>query len=153
MMNMQSRIMRDSIPVPEAGCWLWERAICTGGYGQLRVDGVATKAHRASWLAFRGEIPEGMFACHRCDTPSCVNPDHLFIGSALDNARDRDKKGRANSCKGAKHGRSKLNVGQVVEIRRRYMAGEKQKDLAAEFGVGRPQLHRIVKNQRWTLEI
>lgn len=87
-------IFEKSMPVPEAGCWLW-MGHCSGRYGRMRVGGnKAEGAHRLSWRLHRGEIPAGMLVCHKCDTPLCVNPDHLFIGTDADNARDRDSKGR-----------------------------------------------------------
>jgi hypothetical protein len=72
-------------------CWLWARYIGYGGYGGMHGN---KKAHRVIYEALVGEIPEGMFVLHKCDTPRCINPDHLFLGTALDNARDRDTKGR-----------------------------------------------------------
>ena len=73
-----------------------------GGYG--RNDSSLMKAHRLSWMLFFGPIPDGLCVCHECDNPKCVNPEHLFIGTKLDNAHDRDKKGRTIS-----HGK-KANV-------------------------------------------
>ena len=82
------------IPVPEAGCWLWTRSVDSGGYGMIRVQGIQIGAHRLSYITHRGPIPAGMMVCHKCDTPLCINPDHLFLGTALDNFRDMQRKGR-----------------------------------------------------------
>lgn len=68
-------------------CWLWTGAM-TKGYGMLRINRTSMYAHRASWIAFRGNIPEGMHVLHKCDTPLCVNPDHLEIGSHAKNMKD-----------------------------------------------------------------
>jgi hypothetical protein len=62
------------------------------------------KAHRASWMAFRGDIPCGFHVLHACDIPECVNPDHLFLGTPLDNARDKERKGRGNHASGLRNG-------------------------------------------------
>lgn len=83
---------------PNTGCWLWAGP-CGGGrsrYRILRLAGTDTNitTHRLAWQLFRGPIPDGMHVCHRCDTPECVNPDHLFLGTSFDNMRDKVAKGR-----------------------------------------------------------
>jgi hypothetical protein len=75
------------------GCWLWAGAN-DGRYGQFWMNNRKEKAHRVSWLLTHGEIPEGKMACHRCDNPSCVNPDHIFWGTMSDNILDAVSKGR-----------------------------------------------------------
>jgi hypothetical protein len=83
------------MPVPEAGCWLWLGSTGRGGYGRIRVGGNRTaRTHRLAWELNRGPIPDGLHVLHKCDTPCCINPDHLFLGTPLDNAHDRDRKGR-----------------------------------------------------------
>ena len=83
------------IPEPMSGCWLWIGANSgKGGYGQISINGRIKRAHRVSWELHRGFIPEGMLVCHHCDTPPCVNPDHLFVGTYSDNTIDSVKKGR-----------------------------------------------------------
>ena len=88
------RIEEKSIPVTESGCWLWVGHISKDGYGRLRVAGKKELAHRASYRAFIGEIPDTLLVCHKCDNPSCVNPNHLFIGTHQDNMNDKVAKGR-----------------------------------------------------------
>lgn len=80
--------------IPEAGCMIWLRSVDEKGYGLVRNQKKLYRAHRLSYELVNGPIPDGMFICHRCDTPSCINPDHLFAGTALENAQDRDRKGR-----------------------------------------------------------
>jgi hypothetical protein len=84
--ELESRIS----PEPTSGCWLWASTYDSFGYGVLRNK----KAHRLSWQAYRGEIPDGMFVCHKCDVPECINPDHLFLGTPRENAQDMVRKGR-----------------------------------------------------------
>lgn len=82
-------------PEPFSGCWLWTRSANNRGYGEVYPKGKGkTLAHRYSWLIYRGEIPANMCVLHRCDTPACVNPAHLFLGSKTDNIRDAVAKGR-----------------------------------------------------------
>lgn len=80
--------------VPFSGCWIWVGQT-NGVYGQLYSRGKVVGAHRLSWMAHRGEIPDGLFVCHHCDVPLCVNPDHLFLGTCRDNAADMVRKGRS----------------------------------------------------------
>lgn len=82
----------------ESGCWLWTGSVDGGGYGTISTTrGYApAKAHRVSWEMRNGPIPAGMVICHTCDTPSCVNPDHLMAGTQADNMQDMSAKGRIN---------------------------------------------------------
>ncbi len=83
-----------AVPVPEAGCWLFEKAVNRQGYGHVAWQGGLKRANRASYEMFYGPIPEGLFVCHRCDVPACINPKHLFLGTNLENMHDMIRKGR-----------------------------------------------------------
>lgn len=88
------RLERGSIPVPFSGCRIWTGATDSCGYGRLRWKGKIVKAHRLAWESHFGPIPDGMEVCHRCDTPPCDEPSHLFLGTHLENHRDKADKRR-----------------------------------------------------------
>jgi hypothetical protein len=85
------------IPEPNSGCWLWLGTVTRFGYGRLGVRKTKERAHRFSLQMFTGEQGRGLFVCHKCDVPSCVNPEHLFWGTQKDNLQDAAKKGRMSN--------------------------------------------------------
>ena len=95
VVDVKEYILTNFTPVPESGCWIWTGGWTTEGYGAVRRDGRwVMSAHKLFYSAFKGDIPPGMLVCHSCDTPACVNPDHLFLGTDSDNQLDRHRKGR-----------------------------------------------------------
>lgn len=94
-LSLSERIERMSVPEPNTGCHLWLGPLNNGGYGKIKVDGRMCIASRVSYAANVGAIPSGMMVLHKCDTPACVNPTHLFLGNARDNIVDAMRKGRA----------------------------------------------------------
>ena len=137
-------------------CWLWTGKINATNYGQILSNGKYIKVHRYSWVLHYGEIPEidgsdirGTCVLHKCDTPACVNPDHLFIGTHSDNMRDMASKSRGMSLKGSEIGTSKLSDKDVLEIRSKYPS-VMQSVLAEEYGVSQPVISKIVRRERWT---
>lgn len=89
-------------------CWIWTGAVRENGYGAIWLDGsrVGT-VHRVAWTLSNGEVPRHIDVCHRCDNRRCVRPDHLFLGTHTDNARDREAKGRGNHPSGDSHYKTK----------------------------------------------
>jgi hypothetical protein len=95
-MNKEA-FMEKVSPEPMSGCWLWTGSSNGNGYGVMRINNKQQGAHRVAFELFVGPIPPGLMICHKCDNPPCVNPHHLFAGTALDNNRDMFAKGRART--------------------------------------------------------
>lgn len=140
------------IPEPNTGCWLWLGASDKNGRGKLTINRKNFNAHRISYEIYKGKIKSGLFVCHSCDTPACVNPEHLWLGTQKDNMRDMGDKKRSKFHKGSffgsTHGMSKLTEKQVLEIRNRYVRGNGA-ILAKEFNVSISSIHLIKKNKIW----
>lgn len=142
MRSEREKFEASFVPVPESGCWLWDRAVGNHGYGVMRrSDGSTITAHRFAFEEFIGPIPEGANVLHRCDTRSCCNPAHLFAGSQLDNVQDCIAKGRF--VVRVKHGEA-----VVSEIRRRYAADRRPRKIARDMGVNFWLVHSVVYGRR-----
>ncbi len=129
------------------GCWLWTAAKDYNGYGVIRTkDSRAERTHRVSYKLFVGPIPKGIFVCHRCDNPSCVNPEHLFLGSQADNIRDMISKNRQKDSRGIFNGRNKLNEDQVRAIRTDNRIHRK---VAADYNIAASTVKNIKKRYIW----
>lgn len=128
------------------GCLLWTGATLPFGHGTLQYNNIKAKAHRVAWELARGPIPPGMVVCHKCDVPSCINVDHLFLGTQADNVADMMRKGRyARNC-GETNGRAKLTADQIAEI---VSDPRPQIAIAKDYGVKQPQVSRIKRGQTW----
>lgn len=125
-------------------CWLWMHTTNKSGHGRVGLGKKLFQTHRISWNLFNGSIPEGLCVLHKCDVPNCVNPSHLFLGTKLDNAVDRDSKGRG--LKGNKVHTSKLTPEQVLEIRK---ASGSFAEIGRRFGVSPPTISGIIKGKYW----
>lgn len=126
------------------GCWLWTGRTLPKGYGQL---GRHDYAHRVSYELHKGPIPEGKRVCHSCDTPRCVNPEHLWLGTQAENLQDMAMKGR--STRGASNPQAKLTEQHVHEMWDMHMIGARQKEIAAKFGVHAQYVSLIFSGRRW----
>lgn len=128
-------------------CWIWNGYKNQRGYGYIKVIGKFIQTHRMSWVMHYGDIPEGLCVLHKCDNPSCVRPDHLFIGTFHDNTLDAMKKGRI--CKGEQVGISKLKEWQVLKIRSLYLEGISITNIAKRFAMSRAETSKIIHRNVW----
>lgn len=133
------------------GCWLWRGAVGSNGYGYLGRRG----AHRVSYELNHGPIPRGLQVRHDCDTPLCVNPAHLRLGTVLDNARDKVERGRIPvgleppHYLGEAHPRAKLTAEAVRDIRASRAAGEKLLDIGRRHGVTKHAVWAVLSGRVW----
>lgn len=137
----------------QGDCHIWMAYTDKRGYGHLNVRGQPYLATRVAYKLATGEDPKELLVCHRCDNPSCVNPDHLFLGTNADNMRDRDAKGRVarGSNSGPnRRGSGKLNEAVVIEIKRAISNGARTSDMAKQYGVGQPQISNIKHGYKWS---
>lgn len=147
--ELRQHLLDSSEPVTESGCWIWTMSLHRLGYGQVMVARRNTKAHRLAYELFVGPIPDGLQVCHTCDTPPCINPAHLFLGTFADNMRDKVWKGR--QAKGEAQGHAKFTEAAVLEVRQLYAAGGvSQRALAAVFGVSQRAIGRALTRRTWS---
>lgn len=141
--------------VPWSGCWLWELSLVDGYGGAVvptrKAEGARhRKAHRLSYEAFVGPIPDGLLVCHKCDVRACCNPDHFFLGTKFDNASDMIAKGRKAPCHGELNGYAKMDAAKVREVRERLRAGETQCAIADDMGFHQTTVSDIKRGRTWS---
>jgi HNH endonuclease len=140
------RFWEKVVPGPANECWLWTGMVLINvGYGYLQTlarngPRKVITAHRLSYHIHKGD-PGKLYVLHTCDNRLCVNPNHLFLGTHLENLEDMYQKQRHSH--GESHGMHKLNESQVREIRRRADTGENQGKIAADFGISRTSVHDV----------
>lgn len=159
----EETIVNNCTPEPMSGCWLWTGTLNKCGYGKICINYKHWIASRASFVIYnKTQIPEGMVVMHKCDTRSCVNPEHLVLGTVQDNADDMVRKGRSLTgdrntsrknpqlqVRGSKSFYAKLNEEQVLEIKKLLATGEKHKIIADKFGVGYRNISEINRGKTW----
>ena len=128
-------------------CVEWQKRKDRQGYGLTWHEGKNMRAHRLAWINANGAIPYGMCVLHKCDNPSCVNPDHLFLGSRGENNKDRASKGRSARHSGVKHPLAKLTDRQVIAIRN---DPRTQAEIAIEHGVDQSTISNIKRRINWS---
>lgn len=133
--------------IPEAGCWIWTGTVTRHGYGQIAVNRRPVSAHRYAYSIAFGSIPNGLCVCHRCDVRACVNPAHLFLGTNMENMRDKMAKGRHVSSVGERNGNAKLTNEQVLAIR---SDSRSLREIAADYGVVDTTISHIKTGRNWS---
>lgn len=145
-LKLRQRIEKGSIPEPNSGCWLWFGPVNDWGYGRIWFEGALRRAHRVSYVVHKGAIGRGLCVCHKCDVPSCVNPDHLFLGTFGENNKDRKKKGRGGAARGEDSTRSRLTTEQAKVAK---YSSESARSLAERFGVSSSLIFKIRTGVVW----
>jgi hypothetical protein len=132
---------------PMSGCWIWTRSVLRpeSPYGRFYWKGRMLPAHRHSYELHVGPIPDGLWVLHKCDNRQCVNPDHLYVGTLLDNHSDMDARGRR--AVGLKHGMSKLTAKDVHFIRASGLSSRKVADI---LGVEKTAVRNVRIGKTWT---
>lgn len=142
--SIKCRLM-DAIEVdPDTDCWNWQGTRQWSGHGEIHYEGKTSRAHRVSYRAFKGEIPDGMAVCHSCDNPACINPDHLWLGSQAENLADMREKGRGTE--GQTHPNAKLTEAAVREIR---ASKETSHALGRKYGVSHSLIVNVRQRKAW----
>ena len=147
-MNLVDRFMK-KVEKTEA-CWNWTARRTPQGYGRFGVNGVNKLAHRVSYEMFKAPITDGLHVLHRCDNPSCVNPDHLWLGTNAENVADKVAKGREPSHIGESNNHSKLTAQDVLAIREAASRGANQYRLAEQYEIAQAHVSSIVRRKAWS---
>lgn len=145
--RMTQYVANNYIPVPETGCWLWLGTWTHFGHGRLSSNGKSPiVASRLFYEHFTGPIPDGKFVCHKCDTPPCCNPDHLFLGTHSENMNDMKRKRRSRAASGEFNSSAKLNAEQVKTIfsDRRCRAA-----ISHDYGISSSTVTAIKQGKSW----
>lgn len=151
MMTREERFWSHVLKRGPDDCWEWCASKDNKGYGRFDFPGNKT-AHRYSYFLANGPIPALGFVLHKCDNPSCVNPNHLEIGTQLDNMRDASIRERCNPAKGEASGMSLLTEEQVRQIRSLYKRGDKENNstsLGIRFKTNPSTIIKIVNRRLW----
>lgn len=124
-------------------CWEWQGAKNNDGYGLIRYRGKRQGVHRVVYELMVGNIPKDYYVCHKCDNPSCCNPDHLFIGTPTENQIDCQMKNR--------NPHAKINFQQALEIKNLIKNGVTRKDVANQFNLSYTHVCEIFRGKNWPL--
>lgn len=141
-------LVTNYIPEPNSGCWLWLGPYDNHGYGIITTPEGKWKAHRASLYWHKRWPKEKLLACHSCDVPACINPDHLFWGTQAQNMADAKAKGRTRNLPtlGVDHHNVKITVADVLAIR---ASEESSYVLAPRYGLKSGTIRDIRQKRSW----
>jgi len=166
------RFRKNTLIDEQSGCHIWKLQVNHKGYGWFKENSSRNqvKAHRWIWVYYNGDIPDGMFICHRCDNPRCVNPDHLFMGTVQDNRIDCVEKGRNRLSDEEKEIKAriaalrfekvkpppyikkkgnKLTKETAAIVKSRILSGEHYAFVAADYSISPSYAHAIANGRGW----
>lgn len=148
---LKDRLLGMTVVDQLSGCWLFHGWRLPNGYGHIGAVGPERKttlAHRAAWIAFKGDIPKGMCVLHTCDVRNCVNPEHLFLGTLKDNTADMLAKGRqfTGNHRGERNSQAKLTEAMVRELR---TSNQSAYSLAKKWGVAPITAQQARRGHSW----
>jgi HNH endonuclease len=147
-LTLSERLLK-YVRVLDTGCWLWTGSLDSKGYGQINFNGKICRAHRLSYVVYKGTIPPGKEVCHHCDFKWCICPDCLFLGTHLENLQDAARKGLVHS--GEEHGMAKLTGEQVMAIRLLACRAElTQREIGDRFGIVASHVSMIKTGRSWS---
>ena len=130
----------------EKGCWVWKGSLDKDGYGLISIDDKSRRVHRISYEAFKEKkIPFNKNACHHCDNPSCVNPDHVFIAESYENTQDMIDKGRSRFSGSKKV----LNKEKVAKIKQLSELGFSKTEIGRMFEIEQSHVAQIIEYKIW----
>ena len=151
--KVESRILAKSHVNPITGCRIWEGSKDANGYGAIHLYDQYLAIHRVAYEIWVSPIPEGKILMHKCDNPSCIEPQHLKIGTTKDNNKDRSLKGRTNRSYGEDNPYSKLTEEAVYEIKTLFKQGitskESRKKLAEKYRVTPECIYAVQMERTW----
>jgi hypothetical protein len=147
-LGISARLERYGWTITDSGCWEFNGPL-RHGYGQISIPNNKTEiASRAAYMAWVGEIEDGLFVCHRCDNPACINPSHLFLGTHEENVADCVSKKRHQY--GTRQWMAKLTDDEARAVRDMYATGRyTQRQVGSVFGIGQTTVSAVVRRAHW----
>lgn len=143
------RVRLQTVEGPD-GCHLFVGRTNEDGYARVGMCGKLVFLHRVMWERHNGPVPTGKEICHTCDVRSCVNPDHLFAASHLENIRDMWRKGRGRVFRGSDQAQAKLSEADIPTIRTRIANGDTCAAIAADYQVSDAAIRNVKKFRGWS---
>ena len=147
--HITEKNLANYIPIPECGCWFWLGHRSDEGYGMCRCVAGYAYAHRVFFAAYKGPLVAGMHVLHKCDTPACVNPDHLFLGTHIQNMADQKRKNR--HAFGEQNAHASLTDEMVMRMREEGLSGQDNfKRVGKKLGLSHHTIRDAVVGRSWT---
>ena len=143
------KLVFESNVIKKDGCWDWKGKLHHSGYGVIQWNGKQIGAHQASYIIHKGEIPNGEWVLHTCDNKRCTSPFHLYLGTAVDNAFDREHRNRRPKLIGKYHPNAVLNERKVKNIKKLFKKGVPVSEIARRYMCGKSTIEAIKNGWTW----